>query len=466
MPQTSPDYRDDYWQRLAVQWQKIDDLYSDLWYEDSRRKYLVQKAAESTEAYGVRVRMAVVDNFLRAAVDGYAGLLSEMVANGVPQSLTEFWDDVDLQGNSFEAFWLEVDRAALKHGAAAVLTDFNGSRPYWVLMPLPSLWCPLVTVESGEKSLARLGYLTSVSVAEAEGFGVQNLRQMWVYESNPARATVWMEVESGGELLRGETVEFRRPTTGAGLGEPLEDLPIVWYSLAGDPLFCPSPPPFTGLANLNLLAFNKGSELDAAESVGLMPSFLRYWPGSVPERVGDLIVGGVVEIPAGGDLKALATDPAVIQIAHERQLARGQTLQKLANAFLTGGDTERTATEVVIEASQAKLSLHAIAERKASAIQEALKYWAQFSDRLYRYPDSAGSVEVSASAVDAPISAQERQQIREDFLAGLLTAGQVLAIYKRAGLIPDDLEEEIAPTAMADSQPTLNPTMEDDDDGL
>lgn len=441
MAHNTPDYRDDRWSQLATQWEKIDDLYQDLAEFKTRAKYLVRKPAESDEDYRVRVLQATVDNHLKNAVNGYSGLLSEVVTEELPESLDEYWDDVDLQGNSFEAFWLSADQATLKHGACLILTDYSQARPYWVLMPLPMIWAPAVLVENGKSYIARVAYETAVTVPDPEGFGTSTLRQFWVYEHRPARVTVWSQQESGGDLVPGETLEFRRASLGTGLGEPLQELPLTWYSITGDPLLAPGVPPFMALTNLNYLAFNKASELDAAESRGLMPTYKRMWPGSVPETPSDLFVGGVVEVPAGGDLQTLATDPSTISVAHERQKDRLEVLQRLSQAFLNGGEVERTATEVVIEASQAKLNLQIIAKRKGSAIEECLKLWAVFSDRSYRYPDPAGSVEVSRKATDVPLNAQDRAQIREDFLAGLLSAQQVLALYRSAGIIPDDLEE-------------------------
>jgi hypothetical protein len=176
----------------------------------------------------------------------------------------------------------------------------------------------------------------------------------------------------------------------------------------------PNPAPFLGLAELNIKYFQKESELDDTESKVNTITPKRTWPeqAKVPNPPPPLPSGAnkTIEIPGGGKVELLEAEGKGLALAYGRQNNRIERMARLAQAFLQGS-RERTATEAILESSQAKLSLRGIARRKESFIQTLFKWMARLSDPLYQEDEFVGGIKISERHLQAPLSAEEFREI-------------------------------------------------------
>jgi hypothetical protein len=95
----------------------------DAWYclkdEETKKKYLPKEPAEPEGAYTGRLGRAVFADFFRAGIEAFAGVLSRSELKDPPASFEKSQDNVDLEGNSLQAFWMTVDALCLRDGGTS-----------------------------------------------------------------------------------------------------------------------------------------------------------------------------------------------------------------------------------------------------------------------------------------------------------------------------------------------------------
>jgi hypothetical protein len=420
-------------------------LRQNLWNPEVRKRFLLRYPGEPDDAYNNRLRSSHLDNFVSPAITGHASILSEFSLADIPQSLEDNRTDVDLEGHSLEDFALSLDEDAIASDAMLVLVEFNEAlgRPYLVSIPVSSVYSPLVGKIKGRLRIIRFSVKSTITLLDGK-FGTKAVNQYRVYQADPARVQVWQESEEGLAPV-GEELIF----LGANK-QPLGDIPVVWYSVSSAPLLQPIPPNILPLVELNLAYFNKASEIDTTETVTNLPTPYRKWPGQVPDEKPPLFLGtnAAIDLPEKGEVGFLEPTGSTLSIAHTRQMDRARQLERMSQQLISSGEIPKTATEALIEASQSRLTVGALAKRKQSVWQEIFKLWQRFADATYRYPDPVGTLTVSEAALKASATPEEVGQIFSGFTSGAYTRETMLEKLNQIGWLTDDqLQRELAAQA-------------------
>lgn len=233
--------------------------------------YLFQEPREKDDDYAIRLKRAVVDNWVERIVQArQAVLFRKFVNRALPARLADIEEDVDRAGNSAEVFFQEVARQA----------QIDGIR--WVAIDMP------VAPEGG--------YLSQAAETAA--------RHRPFFESIPAENVIDWEVGPDGDLVWA-VIRLGVPTPRMSAGLPYETIPKwkVWYRngweviVEGEkgPMLESSGPntsgvvpliPFFGVKHTDysgwpvvslllehiILIYNKRSDLDRSERIAAHPT--------------------------------------------------------------------------------------------------------------------------------------------------------------------------------------------------
>jgi hypothetical protein len=474
----SPAWRPDYWQAYLVPlWQRVADIYNGLHTDDVKKQYLRPQLGEHKLVYEIRLGTAF-ENRLSPAVKSHAGLLSEFeLADDAPETLRQNIDNVDGQQNSLQAFLLDWDISGLLYNATLCLVDTpvaqdesqqrRDRRPRFVHVPIKDVYAPRCVLDDGVLKIQMVSIKRCVTVDEGI-FGRKDKDQYWVYWLQPldtpinqngilqnyaAYFQVWEKLEDGRKGQDGseyapvsEALQMRD----AG-GRSLDTLPIVWYSPFGDPLLfhgVDNPmdrggtPEYMPLVDLNIEYLNKHSELNTAESRCNYAMLVKRYQGTRPEQESDMLSNGrVVILENGAELFLLESEGTAIASTREGQDRRLKQMDAISNAFLTGGEAERTATEAIIESSQSRLGLRNIARRKESAVQQMCYWWERFANPSFNpFTDTVGGIEVSESVLNMPASPEQLRFWMDAWLNGALTATEWKAKMRELGEYTEEME--------------------------
>ena len=437
------DYRSDLWCQLQEQvWTPIRDLLEECWSLEKLQRHIPRRPAEPRDAYQLRVRSAYLDNYFSPAVSSYAALLGEYeLCDEAPEV---FLDDdtssnVDLMGSDLRSFLASVDIEALAMGVCAVFVDYNSklATPYLCLTSVEDLYGLEVLVEEGQHYIKALS--VRYETEEVSDKDVKTITNYRVYRHRPA---TWQHYicKDGGDP---EPQDEPQIIAGAS-GQPLEEIPVVWYSLVKTVCGSPPLPALLSLARLNIAHLGKASEIDTVETLINAPTAVRTWPAAVPQNPPPLMLGLnlSVDMPSGGMVSFLEPTGRGLDISHTRQGHREEQMQRLGQQFLSGGGYARTATEVVLDSAQSKRTLLGMGRRKQSAVQEIFKLWQVFSNPTYRYPDWAGTITISDASLTAPVTSEDVGAVLEAYNSGLISREVALAKLKRIGWLTEEMLED------------------------
>lgn len=428
MKTDSPKWRPDYWtEYLQPLWVRVNDIYTGLHTPDLKKRYLRQQMGEHDKVYKVRVDTVAFENRVSPSVKSHAGLLSEFeIDDDAPQTITEYEDDVDGQGNSLYTWSLNWDVNALLYNASLCLVDVpkindeqdarRERHPRLVQIPLKDVFAPRVAMINGRYLIDQISIRRTYK--DTEGFGYKTKERFWVYSlkelDTPIRRggmlqyhaavfQTWEQVDDTEDYIATDDETFIRDAS----GQPLEEIPIVWYSPYGDPLLFSGvdndddrggTPEYMPLVDLNIEYFNKHSELNTAESRGNFVMWMLSYPGPAPDVIPDLFLPGRIAVTENGaTLGMLEPEGTAIESTAKGQDRRLTRMDAISQSFLTGGEAERTATEAVIESSQSRLGLRNIARRKESAMQTVFYWWERFANPQFMPGGKVGGVTVSES---------------------------------------------------------------------
>jgi hypothetical protein len=442
-----------HWQQRVLEWEILKDVFDGLHNEEARYKYLPQATFESSSNYKSRVKQSQFDNFLQPAVQSYAGLLSNFDLLGeTPEVVTRNLDNINKQGDNLVTWSMDVDIAAFRDDCCLALIDTEPlteenprqeSDPWVTLIDIRDVFAPLVALRHGEWVIERVVILRWAERPDGE-FGSALQKEWCVY--TPGQSQKILE-DKNGELFKEEP----KVMLGAN-GEVLDRIPIEWYSISGAKPLNPNPAFLLSLAELNLKYFQKESELDDTESKVNTITPWRKWPKDVPTNPAPLPSGAnkVIEMPQLGDVGLLEAEGRGTRLAYERQNGRIERMDRIAQSLLQR-DRERTATEAVLESSQAKLSLRGIARRKESFVQRVFKWMARLSDPLFEEDEFVGGIKVSERHLQAPLTAQDFAQILSGWEIGLYSKELAFKKLFDAGWLPEgtvleDLLSQLPPS--------------------
>lgn len=425
----------------------------DVWHElkDCKKVYLPQEQKEPPKAYQNRLRRGHFDNRFTPAIKGFAGLLSEFnFTDEVAESIRDAEKNIDLQGNSIAPFLCEADELVLRDGGCGILIEYqpedpnilshrdlieSGRRPYLVTVDRRDILNWDVRYQSGVPVIDRVTIRQTVREPDGE-FGTKERTLYRVLK--PGTYQVWE--------LKEEKGKFTKVLIDEGLTS-LDRVPLIWYSISDSKLF-ESALPFMNLARLNIEHFQKRSSLNEVLHKINMPVPVRK--GLQPESINGqrifpaLILGpnSVVDVPVEGDFYfAEPTGNAIAATQSDIQKLE-DSMDRVALPFLTGGEAQKTATEVVLDTAQTQATLKGMAERKSSAVEQLFKFWTAYTGE-----DVAGSIEVNQSVLQIPPTSQDIQIILDAMGVNISRELGLNMLLQRRWLPDDtDVEKELRQT--------------------
>jgi Domain of unknown function (DUF4055) len=426
----------------------VQDVLADL--KGCKAEYLPQEEKEPPKAYLNRIGRTQFDNRFSPAVKGHSGLLSDFtLTDDTPQSIRDYQKDCDRQGNSLKTFLTEADETVLADGGCGILVEYPKTedaegnaiarsaadekllalRPYLVLINRRNILNWDIEYRNGEPFLNFVVLREAHTVREGLFGSRQQIHYRILY---PGRFEEWKIKSVQGEW-KAVLVDEGRTN--------LERVPLVWYSISENKIF-QSAPPFMNLARLNIEHYQKRSGLNEVLHKCNLPVPVRKgFIKSIQDLlkpIAKLVIGpnSVVDIPMDGDFFfAEPTGNAIA--ATQADIAKLEaSMDRISLAFITGGDAQKTATEVMLHTAQTQATLMGMAERKRSAVEQIFDLWAQYTGE-----DSGGSIEVSAKVLQLPPNPQEVQIILDAM--GLKISNQLgLQMLLSLGWLPQDADIE------------------------
>ena len=414
----------------------------DAWYclkgDEIKRKYLPPEPAEPPTAYEGRLGRAVFSDFFRAGLEGFAGVLSRSELKDPPPTFEAAKDNVDLEGNSLEAFWLTVDPLCLRDGAVPILVEMpdgqptDGAseaaakrRPYLVSRTRATCLNWKTAVVGSAEVVTRCTFLEWAEVDSEDGdFGVKYEERYRVIE--PGKWTLYrLTKRADGSMVmevvdEGQYLDSRQ--------QPLTICPVVWYS-AEKAGFGHGALPLRQVVEHCFQYFRKSSDLEEKTHKCNMPVPVREGfpppqPGQPQEQ---LVIGpnSFIDVPTGG--KFYWSEPAATSLAETRtQIDKVKELidQQLLG-FLTGeSKIAKTATQSQLEGGRTQVSIKAMGERKKSVMQSILAIWCLYTGEQLAV---GAGLTMDENAFAPPVDAQ-----RADALQRL--AGGVELISQESGV--------------------------------
>lgn len=455
----------DVWDDLVL----VGDCWSEL--KNSKSKYLPKEESEPDRAYNNRLRRSPFDSRFAPAIKGHAGLLSDFVlTNDAPQSVVDYQKNIDQQGNSLEVFFTNVDEMVLRDGGCGVLVEFPpqptdeegnsliksaadeqsfGLRPYLVAIDRRDILNWDVTFKQGRPVINRVVIRENRLVPDGD-FGVE--QKSFYRVLKPGSFEVW-------ELKRQQDGKWDKILIEKGTTN-LDRVPLVWYSISESKLF-QAQPPFLNLARLNIEHLQKRSSLNEVLHKCNLPVPVRKGlitrGGSPDKPVPKLVIGpnSVVDIPIDGDFGfAEPTGSAIASTQSDIEKLEA-AMDRVALAFLGGGEAQKTATEVMLDTAQAQATLKGLAARKRSAVEQIFDLWVAYTGE-----SEGGSIEVNEKILQLPPNPQEVQVIL-DAMGMKISPELGLTMLLQIGWLPrdTDIKKEAQLTALPATLPQPSPVI-------
>ncbi|MEO1522887.1 MAG: DUF4055 domain-containing protein [Cyanobacteria bacterium J06633_2] len=421
-------------------------------------RYLPQEEKESDDAYRNRLLRSLFINFYRPAITGFSGLLSDFELNqDIHPSLTQYEDNVDLQGNSITAFFASTDKAVMRDGFVGVLIEFpegrvddagqeaaaGDRRPYLILVERSNIinwrW-------STDGAYLEQLTIRRVEVRQEDRFGEKEVTvyQVWT----PGRYEIWEQEEDGD-------VEFVSESTFS-----LSFIPFVPYSVSEANPF-ESRPPLYDLALQNIAHYQELSDDREVRHKCNLPVPVRkgYMGAGGINQSGNppLVIGpnSVVDVPPDGDF--YFREPSGVAIASNRTAIMDleERMLKEALSFFGGEGIERTAREVELRSSQTRASLSLLAHYKESAVQRIFKVWS-----LWMNSDQFdGGITINKSLLSSPLEPSAIQVFSNLVTLGQLPVETFWQILKEGKRLPKSIDVDELVNQSSPETP-LNPDSE------
>lgn len=406
--------------------------------------YLPQEAAETDQAYRVRLARTFLYNGFKRAIRSLRGkVLAKPIQLGDGASgQAELWaHDIDSEGRDLTAFCFDVFESALVRGVSYILVDYPrvppgstladersmGARPYWIHVYPENLIGWRIERTGGQRRLVQARIRECVTEPDGE-WGEQEIEQVRVLEPGGARIYRKTQRDNGVEEW---VIVDEYPVS-------LDFIPLVpvYTGRTGD---MEAAPPLADLAEKNLEHWQSASDQRHILHVARVPIlFGKGWPDDEPVTIGP---NSLVKASSdGADLRYVEHSGAAIG-AGEVDLERIQeqmTLLSLEPMLPRTGDA--TATARALDQAEANSALQAWAANLQDALELAFFY-------AHRWIGQADETPVLVND-DFGLSVQDGQDIEALIklrMAGDLSRESLWHELKRRGVLDDDMvpEEEM-----------------------
>jgi len=420
-------------------------LLLDCWngLEGRERAYLPKEAKEPHGAWSDRIRRTTFDNRFEPAIKDYAGLLSVFSLNDdTAQSIRDFQNNIDQMGNDLWTFFHEVDQYCLRDGWCGVMVEFppvdpninsqadlleSDRRPYLVLIDRRDILNWRTTKINGKPQLVQV----TIRETRCEPDGSYGEKVAVYYRVLiPGEYFVFQIIETNGES---QLLLVEQGTTS------LSEIPLVYYSVTESGLFS-AKAPFLNLAKLNIEHFQKRSQLNEVLRKCNLPVPVRK--GLIKtvddlKKVPALVIGpnSVLDIPADGDFYFAEPSGSAIAASKDDIKDLEAAMDRMTLDFLTSGEHQKTATEVLLDSTKTSANLKGVARRKESAIQQIFKLWVAYTGET-----EGGGIAQDEDLLSAPLTPEQVDKLQNLADAGRISDRTLLLLLQRGKVLPRQLD--------------------------
>jgi hypothetical protein len=369
----------------------------DAWYclkgEETKKKYLPKEPAEPDGAYTGRLGRAVFSDFFKAGIEAFAGVLSRSTPKDLPPTFENALDNIDLEGNSLDAFWMTADALSLRDGGVPILVEMpdgqptDGAseaalkrRPYLVNRTRSTCLNWRTEIVDSVEVVTRCTFLEWAEVDDPDGdFGVKYEERYRVIE--PGKWTLYKLAKRADGSLSLEVVDEGQYLDAKQ--QPLTICPVVWYP-AEKAGFGKGGLPLRQVVEHCIEHYQMRSDLKEKTHKCAMPVPVRKGAlASMPgQAVTPLVIGPNTAIDVDKDGDFSFAEPSATSLAEQR--AQIKEVEELINQQLLGflsGDSKqtKTATQAQLEGGRVQVSIRAMGERKRSVMQSILAIWCLYT---------------------------------------------------------------------------------------
>lgn len=405
--------------------------------------YLPKNTAESVNAYTTRLSKSVLYNAFRRAVNNLVGKVFDKPISLLEsdEAMEEWWEDIDLQGNSGDVFARMVFEKVMAEGLAYILTDYpvvpegqepvtvgelktTGLRPYWVhILPQQVIGWRTELV-GGIQRLTQVRILETVT--EPKGlFDETSIEQVRVLV--PGGWQIWRPVDD--DSGRWQLYDAGQTS--------LDFIPLTCVYATRKGHF-QSDPPLQDLADLNVKHW---------QSLSMQDHILDYcrFPILFARNLG-LDEGADLKIGPNGVIIAESENAELKHVEHTgASIDSGRSsIQDLENRMailslepmLQSSPGTLTATKTSIDSSSAASSLMAMAVSLKDALEQSLTHLAAYAPEM-----ETGSVHMDFDFV-LNLSSADATVLLQTYQAGAISREQYCSELQRRAVLSDDYDIE------------------------
>ncbi|MEH2201204.1 DUF4055 domain-containing protein [Nostoc sp.] len=425
-------------------------LLLDCWngLEGRERAYLPKEVKEPPQAWSDRVKRTTFDNRFEPAIKDYAGLLSVFSLNDdTAPSIEANKNNIDLMGNDLWTFFNEVDQYCLRDGWCGIMVEHppedpsitsqsdllaSDRRPYLVLIDRRDILNWRTTKVNGKSSLSRV----TIRETRLEPDGDYGEKEATYYRILlPGEYFVYQIVEVQNQK---QLIEIDHGFTS------LLEIPLVYYSVTESQLFA-AKAPFLNLAKLNIEYYQKRSQLNEVLRKCNLPvpiiKGLITTSGDI-KNLPPLVIGpnSVVYLPQNGDFSF--AEPSGVAIAASKDDLKDleAAMDRMTLQFLTSGEHQKTATEVLLDSTKTSANLKGVARRKESAMQQIFKFWVAYTGET-----EGGGITQDESLLSVPLTPEQVDKLQNLADAGRISDRTLLMLLQMGKVLPRqfDIDAEV-----------------------
>ncbi|PCI28877.1 hypothetical protein COB55_03255 [Candidatus Wolfebacteria bacterium] len=419
---------------------------------------------ENTNRYAAYLERAVFYNVTRRTLTGLNGqVFMRKPLIKLPPQLEPMIANV----NGFNTLMQEAKKLntdVLSFGRAGLLTDYPNTDDATTVAQLKSgdvrptiiEYHPLSIINWRVKTRGALIVLSLVVIEEEfpiddDGFTEEFEKQYRVLDlddDDEYRVRIFRETTVVDEATGKEFQDFRAmqeyiPKNSDG--DPFNEIPFTFVgSENNDPEI--DFPPMYDIAAINIAHYRNSADYE--ESAFIVGQPTPVFSGLTESWVDEYFKGGKVQLgsrvsvplPEGGTATLLQPLPNTMPF-EAMKLKEGQMIA-LGAKLIQPTTVERTATEANMEKSAENSILASTAKNVSEAIEKAFVWAAQFVGA----PEDDIKFELPTEFDLATMSPEERRQLLEEWLSGIISTPEIRTALKKSGLAFEDdklIQEEL-----------------------
>ena len=451
----TPDFTNSAYNEMAVAWDLLSDVLAGQdTIKAAKEKYLPKEPAELAEDYDRRLARSLFFEDYRDCVVNLTGMVfrkSPTLSEDVPPLLIDLAENIDNAGTHFDVFvqrvfqdgfnghsFIVVDMPAKSESVQTAADEKAvGSRSYWCNREAKSALNWRTAVVNGKTVLTQITFKECTT--EANGaFGETKVVRYRVYRLNEfgnAEWQLWKEEKN----VDGQAIKVVLESIGPILtkkGRPLRRLPIAVHYGEHEG-FLQSRPPLKGIADINLVYYQKYSDLSNIEHHTCAVTLCIT---GVDDQSGEKTIGGnrVIYLPTGSDAKFLSVEgDSIPALERDLEMLERRLVAKGLDFIKEESRVPSTATEVMLAYTQRTSKLARMVRSLIDCAEEALAITAEMEG-----VDQGGSVTLGVDENSLTLAPEQIRIYSEMNERGQLSLKTLWAIMDRSDQLPDDFEPE------------------------